>query len=161
MHFSEHSRVWIYQSDRKLTDQETQEIGAKLQGFVSEWTAHTMQLAAGAEVRYNRFLILIVDESKAGASGCSIDKSVKFMKQLEQEYGINLFDRFNLAYKEGEEVLSAPRNAFEELIKQGTITGNTTVFNNLVQSVAELNTKWEVPFSQSWHPQLFRYLITA
>jgi hypothetical protein len=161
MHFSENSRVWIYQSDRKLTDLETQEIEAKLKAFVSEWTAHTMQLAAGAEVRYNRFLILIVDESKAGASGCSIDKSVKFMKQLEQEYNINLFDRFNLAYKEGEEVLSAPRNAFEELIKQGTITANTTVFNNLVQSLAELNTKWEVPFSQSWHPQLFRDLITA
>lgn len=161
MHFSENSRVWIYQSDRKLTDLETQEIEAKLQAFVSEWTAHTMQLAAGAEIRYNRFLILIVDESKAGASGCSIDKSVKFMKELEQEYGINLFDRFNLAYKEGEEVFSAPRNAFEELIKQSSITAHTIVFNNLVQSVAELNTKWEVPFSQSWHPQLFRDLITA
>jgi hypothetical protein len=83
------------------------------------------------------------------------------MKQLEQEYNINLFDRFNLAYKEGEEVLSAPRNAFEELIKQGSITADTIVFNNLVQSLAELNTKWEVPFSQSWHPQLFRDLITA
>ena len=69
-----------------------------------------------AEIRYNRFIILIVDESHAGASGCSIDKSVHFMQQLEQEYGINLFDRFNLAYRNGEEILSVPRAKFEELL---------------------------------------------
>lgn len=161
MHFSENSRVWVYQSDRKLSEQETHEIEAKLKAFVQEWTAHTIQLVAGAEVRYNRFLILIVDESKTGASGCSIDSSVRFIKGLEQEYNINLFDRFNLAYKEGAEVLSAPRSVFEQLVKDGKITADTIVFNNVVQTVAELNTKWEVPFKESWHKQLFGSLIPA
>ena len=153
--------MWVYQSDRKLSEQETREIEAKLDAFVKEWTAHTIQLAAGAEVRYNRFLILIVDESKTGASGCSIDASVRFIKGLEQEYNINLFDRFNLAYKEGAEVLSAPRNAFEQLVRDGKITSDTIVFNNVVQTVGELNTKWEVPFKDSWHKQLFGSLIPA
>lgn len=161
MQFSENSRVWIYQSDRQLTDTETQQIQQQLNAFTQSWTAHNHQLKAGAEIRYNRFIILIVDESQAGASGCSIDKSVNFMKQLEQQYSINLFDRFNLAYREGSEVLSAPRHAFEEKIKQGTINRSTIVFNNLVQNVAEFNTKWEVPFKDSWHVQLFRDLINA
>ena len=161
MQFSENTRVWIYQADRKLTSAETTQLQQQLNAFAQGWTAHNNQLKAGAEIRYNRFIVLLIDESQAGASGCSIDKSVHFMKQIEQHYGINLFDRFNLAYKNGSEVVSVPRHRFEELIKEGQITQDTIVFNNLVQNVAELNAKWEVPFKDSWHVQLFRDLIVA
>ena len=161
MQFSENSRVWIYQSDRKLNDEQTAQIQQHLDAFTTQWTAHNNQLKAKAEVRYNRFLVLIVDETQAGASGCSIDKSVHFMQQIEQKFGINLFDRFNLAYREGAEVLSLPRNGFEEKLKQGEINSNTIVFNNLVQNVKELETKWEVPFKDSWHVQLFGNLVTG
>lgn len=159
MYFSENSRVWVYQSDKKLTDGEVQQIKVRLDSFVVNWTAHNSQLKAKAEIRYNRFLILIVDESQAGASGCSIDKSVNFMKQIEPEYKLNLLDRFNLAYREGDEVLSAPRHVFEDMIKQGSIDTDTIVFNNMVQNLTELQTKWEVPFKDSWHIQLFRDLV--
>jgi len=159
MQFSENSRVWIYQADRQLNEDETQRIQAQLDAFAANWTAHNNALKAKAEVRYNRFLILIVDESQAGASGCSIDKSVHVMKDIEQEFNINLFDRFNLAYRDGEEILSAPRAQFEELIKQQNINAHTTVFNNTIQTLADLHTKWEVPFKDSWHQQLFGSLL--
>jgi len=161
MQFSENSRVWIYQSDKKLADDVVQQIQQLLNSFTAEWTAHNNQLKAKAEIRYNRFLILIVDETQAGASGCSIDKSVNFMKRLEQEFDISLFDRFNLAYRDADEVLSLPRHGFEELLKQGSINSNTIVYNNLVQNLSELETKWEVPFKDSWHIQLFRDLVTV
>ena len=159
MEFSSQSRVWVYQSDRKLTADEVVQIQMHLDNFTRSWTAHNNQLKAKAEIRYNRFLVLIVDETQAGASGCSIDKSVNFMKQLEQEFGINLFDRFNLAYRDGQEIISVPRHQFEELLKSGKINTETIVFNNLAQNVAELETKWEVPFKDSWHIQLFRDLV--
>jgi len=161
MQFSENSRVWVYQSNKELNDNEVAEAKVLLDNFATGWTAHNNQLKAKAEIRYNRFIILIVDESQAGASGCSIDKSVHFMQALEAKFGINLFDRFNLAYREGEKVLSAPRSDFENLLKQGSINSQSIVFNNLVQNLAELNTKWEVPFKDSWHNQLFGNLITA
>ena len=159
MRFSEQSRVWIYQSDRELYDDEVKQLHEILNNFASEWTAHNNQLKAKAEIRYNRFLILIVDENQAGASGCSIDKSVNFIKRLEQEFKINLLDRFNLAYREGEKVLSAPRDEFEELLRSGKINSNTIVYNNLVQNLEQLETKWEVPFKDSWHNQLFGDLV--
>jgi len=161
MQFSENSRVWVYQSDRKLTDAEVNEIKQHLDNFTTGWTAHNNQLKAVAEIKYNRFLILIVDENQAGASGCSIDKSVHFIKQLETAYNINLLDRFNLAYRKGNEVLSAPRHDFEALIKEGNINTDTIVFNNMVQNLKELQTKWEVPFKESWHIQLFRDLVIS
>jgi len=159
MHFSENSRVWVYQADRELTNDEIIQAQILLDNFTAGWTAHNNQLKAKFEIRYNRFLILIVDENQAGASGCSIDKSVHFMQQLEAKFRINLFDRFNLAYREGSEVLSAPRNAFEDKIKTGAINADTIVFNNLVQNLTELNSKWEVPFKNSWHIQLFGNLV--
>ncbi|HTD39535.1 MAG TPA: hypothetical protein VK671_02865 [Mucilaginibacter sp.] len=161
MQFSEHSRVWIYQSDKELYDEQVKQLHEILNNFTAEWTAHNHQLKAKAEIRYNRFLILIVDESQAGASGCSIDKSVNFMKRIEQQFGINLFDRFNLAYREGKKVLSTPRHNFEELLKTGKINTDTIVFNNLVQDLKQLDTKWEVPFKDSWHAQLFRDLVIS
>src|ERR1700743_2848690 len=108
MQFSENSRVWIYQSDRELTNAQVLQLQVQLNNFTTGWTAHNNALKAKAEIRYNRFIILVVDESQAGASGCSIDKSVNFMKQVEQAYGINLFDRFNLAYRSDAGILSVP-----------------------------------------------------
>jgi hypothetical protein len=161
MQFSENSRVWVYQADRKLTVSEVQQIQDELNSFATGWTAHNNQLKAKGEVKYDRFLILTVDENQAGASGCSIDKSVRFIKDIEQQFSINLLDRFNLAYREGSEVLSAPRHVFEDMIKQGSINTNTVVFNNIVQNLKELQTKWEVPFKDSWHLQLFGNLVVG
>ena len=161
MEFSQHSRVWIYQADKKLTDDVVQQIQQELDKFTTGWTAHNNQLKAKGEVRYNRFLILIVNESQAGASGCSIDKSVHFMQNIGQHFNINLFDRFNLAYRDGEEILSLPRHAFEDMLKQGKINTETIVYNNMVQNLTELESKWEVPFKNSWHIQLFRDLVNG
>jgi len=159
MQFSENSRVWIYQSDKELTDAQVIQLQVQLDNFTTGWTAHNNQLKAKAEIRYNRFILLIVDESQAGASGCSIDNSVHFMKQIEQQFGINLFDRFNLAYRSGSEITSVQRDAFEALLKNGTITNNTIVFNNLAKDLTELEHNWEVPFKDSWHARLFGNLI--
>lgn len=161
MHFSENSRVWVYQANKKLSDSEVTRVQSELNSFTTAWTAHNHQLKAKGEVRYNRFIILTVDESQTGASGCSIDKSVRFIQQLEQQYGITLLDRFNLAYREGSEIHSAPRHAFEEMLKQGAINRDTIVFNNMVQNLTDLQTMWEVSFKDSWHMQLFGDLVNG
>ncbi|WP_423148479.1 ABC transporter ATPase [Rubrolithibacter danxiaensis] len=161
MNISENSRVWIYQSDRALTALEEEKIAQILTSFTDEWQAHGQQLAATFEIRYHRFIILIVDENNAGASGCSIDSSVKLIKKIEKEFNLNLFDRFNIAYKTEGAVKSCPREEFETLISSGIVTENTIVFNNLVQTFADLNSKWEIPFKDSWHASLFGKLLPS
>lgn len=159
MEFSPASKIWIYQSDRELNEQETNRLQPLLDNFATGWTAHNQQLKASAQMVYNRFIVLLVDESLAGASGCSIDKSVRFMQNVEQEFSINLFDRFNTTYFEGEEIHSATREELEELLKQGKITGETIVFNNLVNNLQDFKTKWQVPLKSSWHARVFGSLI--
>ena len=91
--FSPQSKVWVYQSSRPFSDSEIIALNNKLKQFSVQWTAHNQQLLASGNVMYDRFIVLMVDESQTMASGCSIDTSVHFIKQLEQDYKIELFNR--------------------------------------------------------------------
>jgi hypothetical protein len=155
MNFSENSRVWIYQADRNLTTKELQPIQERLDAFTATWEAHGKVLKAAAEIKYNRFLIFIVDEAQAPVTGCSIDKSVALLKGLEQEFNLNLFDRMQIAYRDEHGIQVCSKAAFEALIATGLVTADTVVFNNLALTYRALETAWEVPAKESWHSQLF------
>ena len=149
------SRVWVYQSSRKLSGTEINSICEKADRFIEEWTAHGAKLKACFEIRHGIFLLMLVDEKQAMASGCSIDKSVHFILSLENEYGISLTNRMLFTYKNtGNEVSIADKKQFEALVKEGTITPHTTVFNTLVKDKSELDTAFEIPFEKSWHKSL-------
>ena len=147
----DHSRIWIYQSSREFTRDEIESISAETENFLQTWTAHDKSLKAGFEIRYNRFLILMIDEKVAGASGCSIDKSVHFVQALEKKYDINFLDRMKFAFdsENGVEVVSGDR--FRELFSSGALTGDSLVFNNLIGTKKELSTGWKIPVKDSWH----------
>ena len=157
MNISENSRVWIYQANRILSQDEELDILQILHNFTAAWLAHGHALAALGEVLHHQFIILSVDEELAGATGCSIDKSVNLMKEIEQKFNLNLFDRFRIAYRKNEEVLNCSRDEFEELIKSGDITENTLVFNNLINNRHEIQNSWEIPLKDSWHAKVFSF----
>ena len=161
MIFSPQSKVWIYQSSRAFTATEVNSIQQKLDAFTAQWTAHGHQLKAKAEILYHFFIVLTVDQEVANATGCSIDSSVRIIKEIENEYGVDLFDRFNMAYKIGNEVFVNTKEDFETLITIKKITPQTIVFNNLVQTLAEFNEKWEVPLAESWHNLIFAEQLRA
>lgn len=130
-------------------------IEEKLGEFTAQWKAHGKQLAAHAEIRYDRFIIIMVDDEVAPPTGCSIDKSVHVLKEIELITGLQLFDRMQVAYRDGEEVKVVSRNEFEQLLAKGMVTEETIVFNNLVTSYPELETDWQIPLRESWHAKVF------
>lgn len=144
--------AWVYQSNRFFTDDETLMIQDRLADFAAGWKVHGEPLSAQAEVRHNLFIVLSVDEEIAAASGCSIDSSVRFLKSLEADFGIELFDRMRVAYKKEGQLHTASRSEFEELVKAGHINDTTVVFDNTITS---LQNNWEVPFGESWHKRVF------
>ncbi len=154
---SPQSRVWIYQSNRPFSDSETTNIQQELSTFSQQWAAHGRGLKAYGKLYFQQFIVLMVDESQQGASGCSIDSSVHFLKNLQQKYGVNLFDRMNMAYRtSSNQVATANRTGFQQLVNEGTINDDTIVFNNLVRNKEEFETKWEVPMQESWHKRMFK-----
>ncbi|MDT0690191.1 ABC transporter ATPase [Salegentibacter sp. F188] len=147
----ESSRVWIYQSNRSFTEEELQEITEKLELFVQRWTAHGAELKAGFEIKYKRFIIIALDQEINSASGCSIDASVHFIQQLEKEYDVDLLDKMNVSYKQGDFVAYKNLIDFRKMAKEKAVSPKTIVFNNLVNTKAEYLSDWEVPASESWH----------
>lgn len=148
-------RIWIYQANRKLDADESKYLLEKMDKFTEQWTAHGRQLAAQALLRYNQFLIIRVNEALVRATGCSIDKSTEALKRIQEELGIDFFDRMSIAYREGEEIKTVSRNEFEKLIQNGAINRETIVFNNMVENGKDLELSWEVSFKDSWHAQVF------
>lgn len=145
------SRIWIYQANRTFTDKELEEITKELDEFIQNWTAHGQDLKSGYEIRYKRFLVIALDQSSQFATGCSIDASVHFIQSLEKRYNVELLDKMNVSYKQGEFVAYKTLLEFKKMAKQKAISKKTIVFNNLVASKGEYKEHWEVPASESWH----------
>lgn len=148
------TRVWIYQAQTPFTENKITEIRQHISNFTTSWVSHNNQLRAFGDIYHNQFIVLMVDESLAGASGCSIDKSVHFIKQLEQHYSIDLFDRMTFTYKDGEVIKSAPRMEFAQLYKSGKINDTTLVFDNLIKTKADFEANWVKPLGESWHKRM-------
>lgn len=148
-------RIWIYQAERKLTNEEATYLLEKMDQFARDWTAHGKQLVAQALLRYNQFLVIRVDEGLVKATGCSIDKSTTLIKQLQDELGLDFFNRMLIAYRDQEGIKTVSRESFEKLIESGLVTEDTIVFNNMVDTGAGLENSWEVPLKNSWHAQVF------
>jgi len=149
------SKVWIYQSSRELTEDEARQITALLHDFVQQWTSHSRKVIAKGAVLYNRFVVLAADETAFTVSGCSIDSSVNFIRQLERQFNLSLFDRLAIAYRDNGKIHVAGRDEFQHLINRGIVTQDTIVFNNLVSTVHDFQHRWEVPLSESWHVKYF------
>lgn len=148
-------RIWIYQADRILSQEESTQISAELVAFADQWKVHGKPLSASAELRDNLFVILKVDEDIAAASGCSVDSSVRFLKGLEERYAVQLFDRMQFAYRSAKGIGVVNRSGFEKLLAAGEIDDNTLVFDNTITYDHQLESAWAVPFKDSWHKRLF------
>jgi hypothetical protein len=148
------ARVWVYQSVRKFTEAEKRTISEALSAFTETWVAHGNPLRTSFKIFYDQFIVLAADESFNEASGCSIDGSVRVMKQIDEQYQLNLFDRTNMAFKKDSiEVIDF--NNLSKALRVGVWQSDTLVFNNVVATKGELEKIWILPASQTW---LKRYL---
>ncbi len=150
------SRVWIYQADRTFNQKDIDFITTKAIEFINTWTRHGDNLKGSFTIKYNQFLVLAVDESFNNVSGCSIDSSVRFIQELEKELQIDLMNKMNITFKDGENVNILKLSDFQHFAKERKITSETIVFNNMVNTKKDFENNWEIPAELSWHK---RFLV--
>jgi len=150
------ARVWIYQASRPFSSKEKEKVSQQVQEFLKQWTAHGTDLVTAFEIPYDQFIVIGLDEQSQGATGCSIDSSVRFIQSLENQYQIELLDKINVTHKKGNELLYTPLKEFRSLAKKRKITSETIVFNNLVINKEEYLSHWEGPAGQSWHSRFIK-----
>lgn len=148
--FHPDSRVWIYQSNRLFTIAETLEIEELLKKFVAQWESHSAPVKGIGYLFFGQFIILMADERATNVGGCSTDSSVRMIKEIENRFGVNMFDRTTLAFIVKDKVQLLPMSQLQYAINNGYIFPETFYFNNLVQTKSELEQNWIVPIKDSW-----------
>lgn len=148
------ARLWIYQSNRRFSSHERAVVETHLKNLCEEWSAHGAPLKTSFRIEFDQFIILAVDERPAGASGCSIDSSVRTLKALQQTAGLDFFDRQQVAFRE-KEVKLYPVSQLPMLFESGVLSGDSITFNNALTTKSDWEKNWKIPARESW---LVRYL---
>ena len=151
---SDESRIWIFQSNRLISDLHIESLEKKIEAFLSSWTSHGDQLMVASKIKYNLFIIIALDQSCSTASGCSIDKLVNFIKNIENEHQISLLDRLDISYRDKNKISVLRLDDFKRKILEKKINNDTIVFNNLINLKSDLDDNWEIPINRSWHQKL-------
>jgi len=148
--FADNSRVWIYQSSRPFNEQEVREIREQLHQFYSQWQSHGAPVKGWADLLFERFVVLMADETEVGVGGCSTDSSVRVLKSLERQYNVSFFDRLSITFLVKGQPEMLPMNQVQYAIDKGFIDGDTLLFNNLVADKKALLSQWLQPLKNSW-----------
>ena len=155
--FNDNSRVWIYQCNRLFILDEALQIEELLEDFTKTWLSHGAKVKGYANLFFGQFIILMADESATGVSGCSTDSSVRLIKNIEQDYNVNLFDRQTLAFVLKEKIQLLPMDQLDNAIADEFINAGTLYFNNTVQTKNELLNRWIIPVKESWLAKRFSF----
>ncbi len=154
----DHARLWIYGAEREFSSDEETQLAQQLAVFLAQWTAHKRELQTAFAIRHRRFVLVGVDESQMAASGCSIDALVRYLRQLEQAFGLQMVDTHaRVFYRDPNSgIRCLERPEFKQLVEAGRVDENTPVFDNTIQTVGALRAgRWEVPMRASWHGEVF------
>ena len=151
------ARIWIYQADKELVESEIDITSKYLSAFTKSWSSHGIGLKAGFEIKYNRFIVLIVDETNKEASGCSIDKSTQAMVELGNLLRIDLLNKTNLAFLNNQnQIFTLKLTDLKTAVENSRVLQNTLFFNNTILKYSDLATQWLVPASDSWLKRYFK-----
>ena len=146
------AKVWIYQSHKKLTDADKKVINNRLASFTESWLVHGEELKASFEIVQDQFVVLAAEDV---ASGCSIDSSVKIMRQIAGELEIDFFDRTVIAFLLDHEIRLIPISGLKEAVANNQLRPDTLVFNNAISTLAEFRESWPAPARSSWVSRYF------
>lgn len=150
----EFSRVWVYQAERSLTDQELSKVANRLTAFCESWNTHGSLMPTSFEIIDDQIILLAVDESNLGASGCSIDSSVRTLRELESQLGIDLTNQGKVSYKNQDKIEVSPALGIKAKVLSGEISVNTEVINPLIKEKSDLKQLW-IPAKSSWLNKFF------
>lgn len=151
--FDNNSRVWVYQSNRMFTINETLELERILEDFSEQWHSHGSAVKSYANLFFGQFIILMADESDVKVGGCSTDSSLRFIKNIEEDFNVQLLDRQLLAFIIKEKIHLLPLPDVNYSIEDGFIKPDTLYFNNTILTKKELLTHWIIPVKDSWLAQ--------
>jgi len=148
---SDEAKVWVYPSNRKFYPTEIAEIEQKIKSFVENWKPDDENFKASYQFLYNRFIVFAADLENTTLTNADIDASVSFILELQETYKVDLLDKMNVCFKQGEFVQYKELKDFKKLVKKRAVTGKTIIFDNLITNNHDFKHFWEISIEESWY----------
>lgn len=146
---SDDAKVWIYPCSRKFYPQELAPIKEKITSFTTSWS-ESIEGGVSFQLLHERFIVFGVEED-VKITNKHLDEQVAFILKLQLEYEVELLDKMNVCFKQGEFIQYKDVKEFKKLLKNKSVNEKTIVFDNLVQTKYDLEHYWEVPITDSWY----------
>jgi hypothetical protein len=149
------ARVWVFGAAGDVSSAGAARLLSSVDEFLADWNAHGEPLVCAREWRDDRFLAIGVDQTTAGASGCSIDGLFRTLARLEPELGTTMLGGGRVYYRNADGSVSAlSRSAFNGAVREGVVRPETPVFDTSLTTAAGWREQFERPMRDSWHAQL-------
>lgn len=150
------ARLWCFGASRAPDAPTTELLFDSMRAFVAEWTAHRRDLHAGFDWLHGRFLLIGVDESRAGASGCSIDALTGHLRRLGAKLDLDLLDSMPVWFRDtAGDIRMVSRAQFSDLAAQGDVSADTPVFDLTLTRLGDARAGGlETPAGTTWQRSL-------
>jgi hypothetical protein len=140
----DNARVWVYLSEKAVSTDQQNQIGSFLRTAMKTWAAHGEPLTGGFEFSGNHFLILGVDQAAHLPSGCSIDASMRWIKEINQTFGLDFLFR-SIAIQNDSDISFAPIFGIKKSVSTGIIRADSLIYDQQIQILSEYKTAFLKP----------------
>lgn len=153
----EGARIWIYAADRTLDEAQRNRLLELLASFCADWKSHGRTVESAPAVVEGRFAVIAGVIPGGDISGCGIDASVHALQRAADELDVAWLPALTVHYRADDgSVSSVSRQEFRSLVRSGSITAETPVFDMSIETLGELRGgQFERPAKATWHGRVF------
>jgi hypothetical protein len=152
---SPNARLWFYNIPRVLTEQEIQCFERLRADFLPSWNTHGKSNQGDVWLIEDRMIVVLGWNDFEPISGCSIDKSVGFIRQLMQDFQLDLMDRMWVYYQKDGQWQQAKIHQFWAMRKANEINDDTLILDTTIADYNHFNQLIK-KLGDSWHAQMWK-----
>ena len=135
--FGPDAKVWIFTLAREISADEADQLLARVNTFLSGWTAHKRELSSTSAVIDSQILLVVADTS---ASGCSIDALFSEVSAITADLDLQLPPLGSIVVKNSAgEINVYNRSDLRQAFKDGKFDLSGQVLNSSASTLAEIS----------------------
>ena len=146
---SSESRIWIFSSAIKISEDSQKDISDRLIEFLKSWKHHGVDLPCSFKILDAFFIIIALDQSNNSAGGCSIDQMFNCIYNIDQQFDLSLLDRSKMHFFIDKKVLCYP------LEKVDVKFSDYFFFDQTIDKKNQLD-DWLILLKNSWFKRFLR-----
>ncbi|MEY2938837.1 MAG: hypothetical protein RL062_1426 [Bacteroidota bacterium] len=150
-----HARLWFYNVPKKLSEDEVLIFEGLRKQFLDSWNTHGRANEGDVWLIENQLIVVVGWNEFEPISGCSIDKSVAFIRSLSERFQVDLMDRMWVYFQRNSAWESAKIHQFWALRKANEIGDDTLVLDTTITEFSQMDNLSKT-FASSWHAQMWK-----